>query len=116
MSFAKFCQTNIFYLTGKRGVFTTNSGLTVAYVSGVENPTLNTECQITKDDIERVRNACVKSQEASFRGIDILLTSTWPANVTRFDEKMVGFRNYKDNDIDFNEFVAIILFLILIFS
>ncbi|XKL66608.1 hypothetical protein PGB90_010028 [Kerria lacca] len=105
MSFAKFCQTNIFYLTGKRGVFTTNSGLTVAYVSGVENPTLNTECQITKDDIERVRNACVKSQEASFRGIDILLTSTWPANVTRFDEKMVGFRNYKDNDIDFNEFL-----------
>lgn len=77
------------YFIGKRGLFTTNSGLTIAYVSGIEDSSVSSECQITPEDIERTRNACVKTQQAAYRGTDILLTSTWPENVTKFDNNSV---------------------------
>ncbi|KAK7582510.1 hypothetical protein V9T40_013955 [Parthenolecanium corni] len=79
---------DITYL-GKRGLFTTNSGLTIAYVSGIEDSSVSSECQITPEDIERTRNACVKTQQAAYRGTDILLTSTWPENVTKFDNNSI---------------------------
>ncbi|XP_065207734.1 CWF19-like protein 1 [Planococcus citri] len=80
---------NITYL-GKRGVFNTNSGLTIAYVSGVENSKLSKECQITEDDIDRVRTACIKSQQATYRGTDILLTSQWPAGITDLGKNSIS--------------------------
>lgn len=86
LTYSKECSVPI---TGKRGVYTTNTGLIIAYVSGVEDPKLSKECQITADDIERVRIACVKNQQESFRGIDVLLTSEWPAGVTNEDNNPV---------------------------
>lgn len=62
-------------------------------MSGVEDPKLSKECQITSEDVERVRTACVKSQQTSYRGIDVLLTSEWPAGVSR-SEKSVNFATF----------------------
>lgn len=70
-------------------MFSTNSGLLIAYVSGVEDPEIDTACRVCEDDLTRVRNACLKNQNSPHQGIDILLTSTWPANVTKHDESSV---------------------------
>lgn len=67
-----------------------NSGLSVAYVSGVENQNLPADCRITSEDVDRVRTACTKNSPPSYRGIDILLSSPWPDNVTKLDEKFVS--------------------------
>lgn len=75
---------------GKRGVYCTDSGLVIAYVSGMEHWNRNVECQITNDDIVKVCNACIKKEQITYRGIDILLTSEWPAGVTTFDEQAVS--------------------------
>lgn len=88
--FPCFCSSpHLLCFIGKRGLFTTNSGLTIAYVSGIEDSSLSPECRITPDDIERTRNACVKTQQAIYRGTDVLLTSAWPENVTKFDNNLV---------------------------
>lgn len=82
---AEICQ-NLTYL-GKRGLYSAGSGLKIAYVSGVEkgqDSSLNEAIHLTENDVVSVRNSCMKGQP-SFRGIDILLTSQWPQDVTKFD-------------------------------
>lgn len=76
--------SNINYL-GKRGLFTTSSGLKICYVSGVEG-TSPGDCTFTAADVTKVRESCVRGQP-SYRGVDILLTSAWPSGVTRLDPK-----------------------------
>lgn len=58
-------------------------------MSGVENSKLGKESQVTEDDIDRVRTACIKSQQATYRGTDILLTSQWPAGISDLGKNSV---------------------------
>lgn len=75
--------SNISYL-GKRGVFTTSSGLRIAYVSGkIDGPQ---DTSFSESDVVCVRDVCLRGQP-NFKGVDILLTSMWPDAVSRFDNK-----------------------------
>ena len=84
----QLCE-NITFL-GHRGVLTTTSGLKVGYLSGVydsnktdptdpvENPSAT---RYTRADIDAlVRNT---RKDASYAGLDILVTYDWPRGVTR---------------------------------
>ncbi|KJH41884.1 g-patch domain protein [Dictyocaulus viviparus] len=70
-------SSNVTYL-GKRGILNSASGLQIAYLSGIEGQSSNS-FQFNEDDIEEllvpVRN------QAGFLGVDILVTSMWPAEV-----------------------------------
>ncbi|KAG8041693.1 hypothetical protein G9C98_006988 [Cotesia typhae] len=76
---------DLIYL-GKRGLYITDSGLKVAYVSGIDEPgsTLPKEILLTENDVTSVRNTCLKNQP-NFRGVDILLSSQWPIDVNRLN-------------------------------
>ncbi|KAL6742002.1 hypothetical protein Aduo_015202 [Ancylostoma duodenale] len=63
---------------GKRGILNTASGLQIAYLSGVEGPT-SSSFQFNEDDIEELLMP-VRTQ-AGFSGVDVLVTSMWPAEV-----------------------------------
>ncbi|XP_055610730.1 CWF19-like protein 1 homolog [Uranotaenia lowii] len=72
-------------LLGKRGIFTTSSGLKIAYVSGVEAGQSDTngsvpDWKFTREDVVTVRDSCLagKSNMGDYRGVDLLLTSQWP--------------------------------------
>jgi len=70
---------NITYL-GRRGVYTTGTGLSIAYLSGMEGPTSDTT--FTQKDIEDLRQP--RMNDNSFLGVDILLTSQWPRGVEKY--------------------------------
>lgn len=81
----EICQ-NLTYL-GKRGLYTADSGLKIAYLSGVEKTVNeNKAIHFSEKDVLSIRNTCLKSQ-SSFRGVDILLTSPWPDGITHLDSK-----------------------------
>uniref|UniRef100_A0A0C9RHR7 Cwf19l1 protein n=1 Tax=Fopius arisanus TaxID=64838 RepID=A0A0C9RHR7_9HYME len=95
---AEICQ-NLTYL-GKRGLYSAGSGLKIAYISGVQTLQESSTVEainFTESDVISVRNSCLKGQP-SFRGIDILLTSQWPTDVTKFDPKDPKF-NYKGSEL-----------------
>ncbi|XP_061663070.1 CWF19-like protein 1 isoform X2 [Syngnathoides biaculeatus] len=73
---------NITYL-GRRGVFTTASGLQIAYVSGREarQEPAPAHCFAPKDLTALLTPLTGSSK---FRGVDILLTSQWPRGVWRY--------------------------------
>ncbi|XP_076298185.1 CWF19-like protein 1 isoform X1 [Lasioglossum baleicum] len=81
---------NLTYL-GKRGVYTATSGLKIAYVSGTESNSseLKSIC-FNENDVVSIRNSCLRGQP-SFRGIDVLLTSPWPAGITNLDPNKPNF-------------------------
>uniref|UniRef100_A0A5S6R154 Cwf19-like C-terminal domain-containing protein n=1 Tax=Trichuris muris TaxID=70415 RepID=A0A5S6R154_TRIMR len=68
---------NLVYL-GKKGMFTSASGLTVAYLSGFESE-YEDEFHFSEDTVDRLI-ASVTSRP-NFSGVDILLTSQWPQGV-----------------------------------
>ncbi|CAI5451940.1 unnamed protein product [Caenorhabditis angaria] len=72
-------STNLTYL-GKRGMLSTASGLQIAYLSGVEG-TSNEEHTFNREDIEEL--LIPLGTQAGFSGVDILLTSMWPAGVAK---------------------------------
>lgn len=75
---------NLTYL-GKRGLYNASSGLKIAYLSGVEGDTSKSQnCFFDEKDVVAVRNSCLKGQP-SFRGVDFLLTSAWPQDITNLD-------------------------------
>jgi hypothetical protein len=77
---AEFVIQDVHIFTGKRGLFSTSYGLKIAYLSGVpgeQGPT-----HFSASDVSAVRDACLKGQ-TNFKGIDILLTSTWPQGVAQ---------------------------------
>lgn len=86
---------NLTYL-GKRGLYTCHSGIRVAYVSGVQQPSADGVAastsaqphQFTIDDVRATRNSCLASKSTSgeYRGIDILCTSQWPLSVDADNE------------------------------
>ncbi|KAK0089641.1 hypothetical protein PV325_006351 [Microctonus aethiopoides] len=80
----EICE-NVTYL-GRRGLYSGDSGLKIAYISGIESNDQNLPQQIklTENDVISLRNSCLKGQP-SFRGIDILLSSQWPIDITSND-------------------------------
>ncbi|XP_055531531.1 CWF19-like protein 1 homolog [Wyeomyia smithii] len=79
---------NLSYL-GKRGIYCTSSGLKIAYVSGVEAETATSksvpEWKFTRQDVQAVRDSCFasKSNMGDYRGVDVLVTSQWPAGIRK---------------------------------
>jgi len=76
---------NISYL-GQRGLLT-SSGLSIAYLSGTEGQ-FTSACRFSQKDVNDLKDIVMRSKIASstFLGVDILLTSTWPKNVTNEDK------------------------------
>ena len=71
-----------FHATGKRGLYTGTSGLKIAYVSGIESETGKySDCTFTSNDVESVKNISAKGNQ-KFRGVDILISSSWPKDIT----------------------------------
>lgn len=82
--------SNLTFL-GNRGLYTASSGIKIAYVSGVEtvNGTEKRDWHFDGDDMKAVRNSCFtnKTIMGEYRGIDILITSQWPAGIHQDSEK-----------------------------
>lgn len=82
--------TDLTYL-GKHGLYTSSSGLKIAYLSGVQKTADDPEeCSFSESSVKAVRNSCLKGCP-SFRGVDILLTSQWPEGITNLVEKKPEF-------------------------
>ena len=71
---------NVWYL-GRRGIYTTTGGLNIAYLSGLWGEGRDAHCY-TESDL-----AIMHAQAGITNGIDILLTSEWPADVMRYVAK-----------------------------
>uniref|UniRef100_S4RRW8 Uncharacterized protein n=1 Tax=Petromyzon marinus TaxID=7757 RepID=S4RRW8_PETMA len=80
---------NITYLAGRKGVFTGASGLQMAYLSGVEAAgapgAAGPSHTFSRRDVVSLTEPLIS--DAKFRGVDILLTSPWPAGVTQYGNK-----------------------------
>nr|CAB3234912.1 CWF19-like protein 1 [Phallusia mammillata] len=79
----ELCE-NITFL-GKKGLFTTSTGLRIAYLSGCESPDVGPKqphC-FTAGDAQTI-TASLDTSNAEFKGVDILITSVWPKNVTSY--------------------------------
>lgn len=77
---------NVTFL-GRRGVYTTTSGLSVAYISGVFGDDVSNKPHcFTESDIN-----VLQAQAGVMNGIDILLTNQWPVQVMKFVKKPDGF-------------------------
>lgn len=80
----ELCE-NVTYL-GKKGLFTSTSGLTVAYLSGKDGG--------EKDDFSHFSNSDTQSltekilSTPNFTGVDILLTSVWPKGVSTYGTEL----------------------------
>ncbi|CAD6186691.1 unnamed protein product [Caenorhabditis auriculariae] len=70
-------SSNVTYL-GRKGLLNTASGLQIAYLSGVEG-TSTSDFQFCKSDVEDI--LVPVGTKAGFFGVDVLLTSMWPAEV-----------------------------------
>ncbi|XP_045478442.1 CWF19-like protein 1 [Harmonia axyridis] len=77
--------TNLFYL-GKRGLYTGINGLRITYVSGISSSASKEPFNYDTNDISELFDLCVRGNPA-FRGVDILLTSQWPAQMLVDPEK-----------------------------
>ncbi|XP_046435510.1 CWF19-like protein 1 [Neodiprion fabricii] len=84
---------NLTYL-GRRGLYNSSSGLKIAYISGVENSNSARSSgtyNFNQTDVTAIRDICLKGQP-SFRGVDILLSSPWPQDVTNLDPNNPQFK------------------------
>ena len=70
---------NVTYL-GRRGVYTTTSGLSIAYLSGVKGGTSNSSSShcYSESDLHILR-----AQSGVLNGVDILINNEWPSDVTK---------------------------------
>lgn len=80
-------------LAGKRGVYTTSSGLKIGYLSGHQSPEggpseEESMSRFCAADCSAVRDACLRGQP-EYRGLDILITAQWPNDVQNLDDKKV---------------------------
>ena len=69
------------FLTGKKGIYTGASGLTVAYLSGAEGPN-SSLASFDGSDIDALRMPLVSNSQ--FKGVDVLLASPWPKGVEKY--------------------------------
>jgi hypothetical protein len=72
---------------GQRGIYTTSSGLQIAYISGnydsshYKTPHTDPSHLSVHYNDEDVQSLCRLTEDVSFKGVDILMTSEWPKNV-----------------------------------
>ncbi|XP_015747688.1 PREDICTED: CWF19-like protein 1 [Acropora digitifera] len=82
----ELCE-NVTYL-GRKGILKTQSGVQIAYLSGVEKSEAPEDgCHFSQDDILALESQC---QDESFKGLDILITSCWPRSVSQFASRPDG--------------------------
>jgi len=76
---------------GRRGLYTGSSGLTVAYLSGVESSgeDVADDAHFTAKDVDDLRQSLAGAGQ--FRGVDLLLTSLWPRGVDKYATAAVSF-------------------------
>jgi len=76
---------------GRRGLFTGSSGLTVAYLSGVESSgeAAADDAHFAAKDVDDLRQSLAGAGQ--FRGVDLLLTSQWPRGVDKYATAVVSF-------------------------
>lgn len=73
---------NVTYL-GRRGVYTTTNGLSIAYLSGVFGGGVSNKPHCyTESDLN-----ILQAQSGVLNGVDILITNEWPADVFRYIKK-----------------------------
>lgn len=73
----ELCE-NVTYL-GKSGLFTSTSGLSVAYLSGKDGGEKDDFSHFSKSDVAALKLKIMNTPR--FKGVDILLTSVWPQGV-----------------------------------
>ncbi|KAL4715033.1 hypothetical protein ACJJTC_003184 [Scirpophaga incertulas] len=81
---------NIIYM-GRRGIFTTSMDVKIAYLSGLSRRELGKDipmCTFEPSDCSAVRDACFRGQ-SEFRGVDILISTLWPAGIQQDDTQKV---------------------------
>lgn len=82
----ELCE-NVTYL-GRKGILKTQSGVQIAYLSGVDKSEAPEDgCHFSQDDILALESQC---QDESFKGLDILITSCWPRSVSQFASRPDG--------------------------
>eukprot|EP00116_Pleurobrachia_bachei_P001584 sb/3461846/ len=69
---------NVIYL-GRRGVYTTTSGLSVAYLSGQYSEKGGSAHTYTASDL-----SVLHAQAGIIHGVDILITSEWPEHILKY--------------------------------
>lgn len=70
---------------GKKGILTTANGLTIGYFSGIEAAADQKQVNAFQFDQESVDDLLLPvSANSGFIGVDILLTSIWPADVWKY--------------------------------
>lgn len=73
---------------GRKGQFTGSSGLQIAYLSGIESPTGESDAvHFNKRDVAAL--IAPSSSDSKFKGIDILLTSQCPLGVEKYSQSKV---------------------------
>jgi hypothetical protein len=59
----------------------------LVYVSGIEAEYhKSAHHSFTDNDVESVKDICLRGQ-TNFRGVDIMITSSWPKNIMLGDDK-----------------------------
>ncbi|XP_066249101.1 CWF19-like protein 1 [Euwallacea similis] len=87
--------THVYYL-GKRGIYNDSKGLKIAYLSGLSSDQ-SSLYSCTEQDVLELCDAALKGN-ASFRGIDILLTSQWPQKIVH-DGKEVNLTGNSQSEL-----------------
>lgn len=82
----ELCE-NVTYL-GKKGLFTTTSGLTVGYLSGKDGEDKDDFSHFSKSDVQSLTEKIISTP--NFTGIDILITSVWPRGVSSYGTELVA--------------------------
>ncbi|XP_074869582.1 CWF19-like protein 1 isoform X2 [Carettochelys insculpta] len=71
---------------GRRGIFSSASGLQIAYLSGTESQSETAPAySFSSKDVAELKISLLSIQ--NFKGVDILLTSPWPRDVGNFGNK-----------------------------
>lgn len=76
---------NVTYL-GKSGLFTSTSGLNVAYLSGRDGGDKDDFSHFSKSDVQSLKTKILGTP--NFNGVDILLTSVWPHGASLYGTEL----------------------------
>ena len=76
------CSIDYYFIPGRQGIFTSSSGLKIAYLSGVEGSGEKPDISFTVDDVNNL--VTPPTADSAFKGVDILLTSQWPEGVEKY--------------------------------
>lgn len=77
----ELCE-NITYL-GRKGIYTAASGLQIAYISGEQYTAADkTKFAFRESDVDELLKRA--QDDDKFKGIDILMTATWPKDITKY--------------------------------